>query len=89
VRARELRRQQEMREVELAERGSETEDYRVEPVREANEEIENEREAVLDGVANEGARFQVLPVLDKEVSVEGTGNFRVPPERRYVEDDRV
>jgi hypothetical protein len=37
------------------------EDDRVKPVREENEEIENERAAVLDVVANEGARLQVLP----------------------------
>jgi hypothetical protein len=73
----------------VEERGSKTEDDRVEPVREANEEIENEREAVLDVVANEGARFQVPPILDNEVSIEGTENFRIPPERRHVEDDRV
>jgi hypothetical protein len=96
--AEDLVTQNELIETELAtpyemrnrveESGSETEDDRVEPVREANEEIENEREAVLDVVANEGARFQVPPILYNEVSIEGTENFRVPPERRYVPGPR-
>ena len=59
-----------------------TEDDRVEPVREAYEEIVKEREAVLNVVANGGESFQVPPILHIEVSIEGTENFRVPTERR-------
>jgi hypothetical protein len=56
-----------------------TEDGQVEPVREANEEIVNEREVVLNVVANEGAQsFQVPRILDTEVLIEGTENFQVP-----------
>ena len=39
-------------------------------------------------MANEGARFQVPPIPDIEVSIEGTENFRVLPERRYVPGPR-
>jgi hypothetical protein len=66
-----------------------TDDDRVEPVREANEEIVKELEAVLDVVAHEGAQSsQLPPILDIEVSIEGTENFRVPPKRRYVPGPR-
>jgi hypothetical protein len=63
----------------VEERGSEMEDDRVELIREANEEIENEQEAVLDLVANKRASFQVPLILDIEVSIEGAVNFRDPP----------